>query len=268
MLKSVRAYIRDVRRMGELAANRASLARYAVDRFLSMLLGRILVPGRKQLRRIHLQSGVCLNYRLDRGDMQAIREVWLDGAYRLPSEGKRKVLVDLGANIGLASLWLARRYGCETIVAVEPVPANALLTRLNLERNGIGARVVECAVGATDGKAMFEERAESNLGHISTTGREVSLISMPSLLQKFIPETMVDLLKIDIEGGEEAVLGGSQTQWLDRIQEIIVEFHPTIVNYPALVGVLQKAGFEYLAAGTAFPGSMDYFRRLKGIPKP
>jgi FkbM family methyltransferase len=228
-----------------------------------MMIGRIEVPGKDKVRKIRLKGGVELAYRLNRGDMQSIREVWLEESYKLPSSEQRKTLIDLGANIGLTSAWLARRYGCERVIAVEPVKSNAELAKRNLAANAVHAHVIEAAVGPADGVAHFQDNDSSNLGHISKTGRQVRMICMDTLLHAGLT---VDLLKIDIEGGEQALLTKGAISWLNQIGEIIIEFHPDLVDYPGLVNTLRNAGFEYFAAGTAFLGSMDYFRRRESVP--
>ena len=47
-------------------------------------------------------------------DIFEIREVWIDEAYRLTDGFSPMVVVDLGAHIGLTTLWLAKRYGPAT----------------------------------------------------------------------------------------------------------------------------------------------------------
>src|SRR4051794_22115217 len=115
----------------ELTADVPSFLRFASDVFLSRLIGRVPLPNSNRDRAIRVRGGIELHYRLNRGDLQSIREVWIDEVYRLPFDVTPEVLVDLGANIGLTSLWLARRYGCRTVIAVEPSPDNARLARLN-----------------------------------------------------------------------------------------------------------------------------------------
>src|SRR5436309_1364697 len=80
---------------------------------------------------------------------------------------------------------------------------------------------IEDAVGTLDGKAHFAENAVSNMGRISETGREVQMVCMASLLRKLPQDQMVDLLKIDIEGGEQTLLTEGAASWLSRVREII-----------------------------------------------
>jgi hypothetical protein len=54
--------------------------------FLLPLARLVPLPDRNRERRIRVRGGIELNYRLNRGDMQSIREVWMDECYRLPFE--------------------------------------------------------------------------------------------------------------------------------------------------------------------------------------
>jgi hypothetical protein len=73
--------------------------------------------------------------------------------------------------------------------------------------------------------------------------------------------TRFSLIKIDIEGGEEELLGGP-TEWLGCTDAIIIEFHPTSVDYPRLIRKVSSQGFKYIPANSVFPDNMDCFTRL------
>lgn len=244
-----------------LAADTRSFLRFGADVFLSRLERHVPLPSRNRDRQIRVRGGLELTYRLNRGDMQSIREVWIDECYRLPFEMTPQTLIDLGANIGLTSLWFAHRYGCSTVIMVEPSPDNARLARLNLERNKIKAEVIEAAVGAHDGVAHFADEQDSNLGHLSASGRPVPVVSMDTLLRKLPADADVDLLKMDIEGGEGPLLS-ENVEWLDRVRSIIAEFHPEVIDYQAVIRAVENRGFRYLPAHSAAEfDSMDAFIR-------
>ena len=249
-----------------LTADASSFARFASDVILSRLMQHVPLPNRGRDRMIRVRGGLELHYRLNRGDIQSIREVWIDECYRLPFDLKPNNLVDLGANIGLSSLWFAHRYGCQTVIAVEPSPENARLTRLNLERNRIVAEVIEAAVGPRDGTAIFQDAGESNLGRLdaSSGGRAVTMVSMETLLQRLPAGAEIDLIKMDIEGGEGPLLQADNVKWLGRVRSIIAEFHPTLIDYPAVIKSVERQGFRYVPAHSASDfDSMDAF--IRGI---
>lgn len=244
-----------------LAEDARSFARFASDVFLSRLARHVPLASRNQPRTIRVRGGVQLHYRLNRGDMQSIREVWIDECYRLPFQLTTERLVDLGANIGLTSLWFAHRYGCKVVIAVEPSPENAALVRLNLHGNNVQAEIVEAAVGAQDGVAYFEAAVDSNLGHVAETGRQVPMVSMATVLGKLPAGVDVDVVKMDIEGGEEPLLRGDLA-WLSRVRSLIAEFHPEVIDYPAAIRSIEGQGFRHIPAHSAADfDSMDAFVR-------
>ena len=240
-----------------MAGDFRSLGRLLADILLFRLLRLFDLPGRNRERHVVLRNGIRIVYRLNRGDIQSIREVWMDGCYRLPVPVPPGFVVDLGANIGLTSLWLAHHYAPTRIVAVEPSAENARLARLNLSLNGVPAEVIEAAVGPQDGMATFEQSRDSNIGTVGTSGTPVRMISMATILARDKDQD-VGLMKMDIEGGEQALLTAN-TEWLARVRRIVAEFHPDRVDYPGLIRTLEAAGFTYLAP--ARTGTMDCFVR-------
>src|SRR5262245_138642 len=245
-----------------LTADARSFVRFASDVILSRLTRVVPLSSQNHTRKIRVRGGVELHYRLNRGDMQSIREVWIDECYRLPFDLVPEHMVDLGANIGLTSLWFAHRYGCKSVIAVEPSPANAHLVRLNLESNNVNAQVVEAAVGVRDGTAFFQDGVDSNLGHLASDGgREVPVVSMETLLGRLPSGAQVDVVKMDIEGGEGPLLQ-ENLAWLGRVRSLIAEFHPDVIDYPAAIRSIESQGFRYIPAHSAGPDSMDAFLRV------
>lgn len=237
-----------------------SKARWTTDLFLLRLPSRLQGRRRQFVRTISLRDGTTLRYRLNHGDLQSIREVWLGETYRLPMElGPIHTIVDLGANIGLTSVYLAGRYDVVRLIAVEPVPANVLLLRQNLALNQIDGDVIEAVIGRDDGVARFQDLPESNLGHVSTEGRDVRSISMRTLLAH-LGNADIDLLKIDIEGAERHLLTGD-CSWLRRVRALMIEFHPPLVDSKQLAAIIESHGFLHIPAGSMRAHSTSTFVR-------
>lgn len=218
------------------------------------------------MRRVRLRSGVELVYRLNRGDYIAVRELWMDEAYRLPFALEPRTVIDLGANIGLTCLWLSRRYPVSTIIAVEPLASNVRLLRENLARNQLDATVVEAAVGPQDGQARFQAARDFTAGRLDPTGEPVRVVSMPTLLELLPASSLVDLLKIDIEGAEGQLLSG-ELDWLDAVRSIVIEFHLDRVDRGSLVERVEGRGFRYVPAGSVHRHSMDAFVRTDPVAR-
>ncbi len=78
-----------------------------------------------------LSGGVKL-YRLNRGDIQSLREI-CSKERTVCHSPSRTARLHLGANIGFTSVWLTKQYGFTRVIAVEPDKSNAALVRKNFE---------------------------------------------------------------------------------------------------------------------------------------
>jgi FkbM family methyltransferase len=225
-----------------LSADLRSFGRLVTDA-LGYRAKRILpIGGGTRRHTVRFRNGTELTYRPNRGDVRAIAEVWMSEAYELPFEVSARNVIDLGANIGAASVWLMRRYGGVNLVAVEPVPDNVELTRVNLERNGIDGEVIEAAIAPTAGTARFEVSDNPTLGRIGENGIEVALVTPQSLVDRFPATDRIDLVKIDVEGAEQALFN-ADLSWLDRVDCLVIELHADRVDYKRITTQLEELGF-------------------------
>jgi FkbM family methyltransferase len=260
-----RRFLRGIYREFGVAAqhcgNRRSLTRYSVDIVLSRVLRYVTVPRAGSLRTIRTKSGATITYRLSRADIQTVREVWFDQVYRLPFEWPAGgVLLDLGGNIGCASVYLARRYGFDQVIMVEPVPDNVALARRNLTQNGVDAEIIQGAVAPTGGTVAFTVTADRNLGRIDRGGDTLVELVTPSELLKRAGGR-ISLVKMDIEGAEEPLLVEDDS-WLVQVDAVIAEFHPEIVDYPRLVSIVKERGFMFYPPRSVYERTTDAFRRV------
>lgn len=241
-----------------------SRPRYVADVLCYRLLRVVRLPRTNAPRTIVLRDGPVLTYRMNRGDIQAIREIWAGETYRPPvGDPALPVVVDLGANIGFTSVYFAWRHGARTVVAVEPDPDNARILRRNLAQNGVEAVVLEAAVGPTDGEARFSRTVDSNLGKVGETGMKVQMLSMESVLRA-LGDRRVDMLKIDIEGGEGPLLLGQDLPWMEQVDAVMIELHGDLIGDEKILDAVRLRGFDYIPAGSVRVGSADTFVRQPG----
>ena len=238
-----------------MAANLHSAVRLRLDFLLSRLLKFGRLPGYNKARQVKF-DGMTVHYRFNRGDLQSLREVLIEQVYACDLPFTPQTLLDLGGNIGLFSLWFCPRVKpsqtqskqAPFLLAVEPVPQNAVVAEANLRDNHIPGEVVCAAVGQITGEAWFDLRAESNLGCLSRDdvppqGMRVPVVGIRDLLDRF-PEGRADLVKMDIEGGEEELLG-RDTDWLGRVKALMVEWHDDRADSRPLIGNIEAAGFSH-----------------------
>ncbi len=256
-----RAFIYDVRGSISLAADARSCFRLIRDFALSRLIALVPRGSRNCVREVRLHGGIKIRYRLNKGDLHAIREIWFQESYRLPFADPVGILLDLGANIGMTSVWLAKKYPLVIVIAVEPDPRNAALARQNLELNGVAGHVIEAAIGPQDGTSLFAFSEHSVMGRLSESGFSVPVISVATIIKKFAVNRFA-LVKIDIEGGEQPLFDGP-SDWLDQTDAIVIEFHPELVDYARLTSLVSSHGFTYIPANSAFRDNADCFVRAE-----
>lgn len=239
-----------------------SFLRYATDVFWYRALRFYRPRSFDSLRTIRLKSGERITYRLNRGDIQTVREVWFYEVYRPPFElpAPGGILLDLGGNIGLTSVYLAKRHSFDRVIVVEPVAQNIELAKLNCSANGIRASFIEAAIGPSSGTAGFLQSEDHNRGRIDNSegAASVRVVTVNEAIGGTKP---IRLVKMDIEGGEDALLT-RETSWIDQVQTLIAEFHPSLVDYPALVALLKNRGFRFYPPGSVNTYGTDAFERI------
>ena len=132
------------------------------------------------------------------------------------------VCFDIGANVGFYTLLLSKMAGPDgLVVAFEPVPNNCDFLRRHIMINRCNNVVLqELALADFDGNGSFDTTQSSSQGHLAQAGLlTVRCASIDSLVAGAeIPAP--DLMKVDVEGAEVAVLNGAR--------EVISQHKPLI----------------------------------------
>jgi FkbM family methyltransferase len=180
--------------------------------------GTFLVDIRSDILRRLVFSG---SYEPEAMDM--IRRV-------LPASGDA---IDVGANIGIFSVLLARLAGSRRVLAIEPTPAVARRLVLNLASNGLAGTVIveQCAVGSERGAVtintipgMEEYSRVGSLVLPNTDGKTSLSVTVPMhTLDELVAQHGLkpSFVKMDIEGSEMRALLGA-TSILERLRPTIL----------------------------------------------
>lgn len=127
---------------------------------------------------------------------------------RMPTSG---LFVDVGANVGLISFAVARVRPRARVVAFEPFPPNVRSWQRNHDLNGASRAELEAdAVGDSIGTEFFRTNEDSAWGHVAASG---DLAVPMTTLDRYCDDNeirRIDVLKIDAEGAEPAVLRGAR----------------------------------------------------------
>jgi FkbM family methyltransferase len=154
-----------------------------------------------------------------------INNIWRrEYAFSAAPSWNPRVCIDAGAYIGdLSSLW-ATLYPNARIIALEPNAPSADLAELNLARYGDRASVVRKGLWSCSGSLPAGGKETGFSLTSDTPVGTVDVTDMFSIIQKF-GIGRIDLLKLDIEGAESAVLSRESDGWIDRVDVLQVEFH-------------------------------------------
>lgn len=151
---------------------------------------------------------------------------------------KRMVVVDVGANIGYYTLIAAELVGEKgKVFAFEPEPENYALLVRNIEANGYKNAVpVPKAVSNKEGTTRLFLSPDGNTGwhriydlQDGWNSIEVETVSLDEFFKD--QEDRIDVIKMDVEGAEMAVLQGmSQILKRNVNLKIFTEFSPTLLE--------------------------------------
>ncbi len=162
------------------------------------------------------------------GDLSILYEIFARDGYKispviLPPESVRTI-VDAGANIGFASLYLAARYRNAKIYSIEPNPENFALLKENTARESRIVPIQACLTAAPEAQVFISTSGRASHFQMNTRGQGASVKGMS--IEQLCREheiSRIDLLKIDVEGAEKQIFNGAT--FLPKVGVIIAELH-------------------------------------------
>lgn len=187
------------------------------------------------------------------GNTEIGRQILLFGLYEKPYAAafhsllrSGDVVLDIGANIGQYTLLAAEKVGAGgKVMAIEATPHIFERLRRHVEASDLdNVLLMPCAAGAAEGTVSMVVIADENDGmhHVSVTPgaagtTEVALRRVDDLLAASLPDREVDVVKIDVEGWEEAVFQGAQRLFAQAAPPTIffesIEAHAARFGYSA-----------------------------------
>jgi FkbM family methyltransferase len=148
--------------------------------------------------------------------------------YRILCNVGSPLILDLGANVGLASLYFAKNWPNANIIAVEPEERNYRLMCENLA--GIdNVRPLHAAVAGEDAAVkIVDPNAQAWMMRTEVVGSDtngaIAALSVQSLLRLAPQGSLPFIVKIDIEGFESNLFS-KNTDWVELFPVIIIELH-------------------------------------------
>jgi FkbM family methyltransferase len=236
--------------LGAIASNRTYGGRLLLIRDY---LRAGIVYGRAGWNPTKRQRFRCGGFRLmschPRSFYTTFKEVFIEECYYFENLPDHPMIVDCGANIGMATCFFKRLRPNAYVWAIEPSPGSLELLKENLRSNDIeGVRVIAAALSDREGQALLLEEYPSGVSNrLSGEGK----VSVQTLRLSKLIDRPVDLLKIDTEGMETVILEDVERSGkLGLVARLAIEFglneSEESIRLSPLLTILERNGFRYV----------------------
>lgn len=172
-------------------------------------------------------------------------EQFADDCYRLawvlaPLQGRPISVLDVGAHIGSFATNVVTLHPQARVDCYEPSPESARYLRRNVTQNELGDRITvhELALADKEGTALLDDNSGGSV-HNGLMREDHRLVDGADALDTRhaieVPTTTFDiavaaaapeLVKMDCEGGEYALVYASSPESWASVQSVVMEYHP------------------------------------------
>lgn len=201
------------------------------------------------------------------GFLANVKELFNEGAYTFKTNHAAPFIVDCGAYIGLSIIFFKTLFPNAKILAFEADPAVFAILQKNLAQRGYtNVTLINAAVWIENGEVRFHSNPNMTSSLLEAVGDAREIVTVPAIrLKEVLAREQVDMLKLDVEGAEKAILEDCRTE-LQQVGNLFVEYHG-LAGQPQglsnILALLQEAGFRYYVQD-----ANDYAKRpLLGLAK-
>lgn len=205
---------------------------------------------------LELRNEIFLKIRPKTTDRTIFNEIWLRQFYtpKTFEIGESDIVFDLGAHIGLFSVFAATLAKKGRVYSFEPLPDNFELLKDNIRLNNLkNIKPINKAVANESGTREFilSDNASGNYFASFRDNKENKITVQTINLEEFIKGNninVIDFLKIDCEKAEYEILFNCPLEIFKSIKKISMEHHnvDSSRNANQLKLFLEKMGFGVL----------------------
>jgi FkbM family methyltransferase len=173
----------------------------------------------------------------------------------IPHVTSSSVCFDIGANVGFYALIFARN--ARSVYAFEPNPRNIRYLHEILEVNHMtNVEVMPFAMSDVEGQVMFREHEHHGQGCLDKEGTiPVTTVTCDAFCNR--SGVTPDVMKIDVEGAEMAVLKGAQHVIRSRGPTILLSTHSNALREECL-DFLRSNGYSTVEPITGHPDGIAW----------
>lgn len=201
---------------------------------------------------LETKNNIKIKIRTNSTDIMQLGTVWLTEDYKMPgfSINKEDIVIDIGAHIGLFSLFASQYCKNGKIFSYEPIKENYNLLKENIEVNKIENIIsFNSAVSKQTNKLKIFINSDDSAHSIFESEKnfiEVDSTTIKSIFDKNKIKNC-NLLKFDCEGAEYQIIESIPKEYFFKIEKMIIEYH--LANekpemYKKLIENLKNNKFE------------------------
>lgn len=202
-------------------------------------------------------------------DVWSVKETFVDRFYERYGcpVGEPWVVIDIGGGIGDFSIFAAHRHPANIVYAFEPFPGSFALLEQNLKRNQVAnVQAFQQAIWSSRGSLALDTSTGEPVQFISreigADARGENAVPCDTLENTLarLDIRRCDLLKIDAEGAEYAILFHASDAALAKIQRVVMEYHDAITahTHADLVEFLRCKGYRVATVVNAVHPDLGY----------
>ena len=177
------------------------------------------------------------------------QDVFAGHEYQFQMRQRSPFIIDAGAHVGVATHYFKRHYPRARVLALEANPVTFALLQKNVSHNGLdNVRTMQAALAPEAGEITFYASAsdeepgawgDSAIRQPWHEGEATAEVTVPAVTLSSLLTEPVDLVKLDIEGLETAVLEEAAPK-LSLVRRVVLEFHGTERNRDNDIGRLTE----------------------------
>ena len=213
---------------------------------------------------LETRSNLKMKLRTNSTDLMAFTSVWLDEEYSKPKFEIETddVVLDIGAHIGLFTLFASQFCTNGKIYCFEPIKENFELLQENIKMNNL-ENVIIFNVAVSDQTTPIEIFLNEDFsGHSMYVPSLQPIYVESTTIEKIFNDNHInnfDFVKIDCEGAEYPIIDSIPDSYYKKIKKMIIEYHfldskPELLQN--LIKKLEKNTFatykEFLHSGMGF----------------
>lgn len=208
------------------------------------------------------EQNYVMKMRVNSSDFLVWEQIFIREEYKKPIEiikqkiniSERINIIDCGANIGSSPAYFNTFFKDANIIALEPFKSSYEILERNLNINNINHTSI---LGALWSKRVnldivrdFRDKKEWSVRTIESFEGDIKAFTLNDIVEMNKLQ-FIDILKVDIEGGEfEAFLNSKLNKdCLKKIKAVIMEIHDEAGNRERLYRCINKEGFTMVELG-------------------